>query len=129
MFAEISTVDQWMIGFTGLMALATFGALVVMIVALNKKQQVRVETPLDVQTVESFVSKAEFNQFVAAATSDIHQIREILRQEIPALERRISESGEHRVTKLHDRINQVLAEVSRLEGIVEQALVRGRTGH
>ena len=38
------------------------------------------------------------------------------------MERRISESGENRVTKLHDRINEVLAEVSRLEGIVGQAL-------
>ena len=121
-FAEISTVDQWMIGFTGLMAMATFGALVVMIVALNKKQQVQVETPLDVHTVESFVSKAEFNHFVNSATHEIHQIREILRMEIPGMERRIAESGEHRVTKLHDRINDVLAEVSRLEGIVEQAL-------
>jgi hypothetical protein len=122
MLAELSTVDLWMLGFTGLMAVATFGALVVMIVALNKKQQVQVETPLDVHTIESCVSKAEFNHYVASATGDIHQIREILRQEIPALERRLSESGEHRITKLHDRINDVLAEVSRLEGIVEQAL-------
>jgi hypothetical protein len=122
LLADISTVDQWMIGFTGLMALATFGALVVMIVALNKKQQVQVETPLDVQAVESFISKAEFNHYVTSATHEIHQIREILRMEIPEMERRISESGEHRVTKLHDRINEVLAEVSRLEGVVGQAL-------
>lgn len=113
-----------MIGFTGLMALASFGGFIVMIVALNRKQQVEVETPLDVQAVESFVSKTEFNHHVASTTLEIHQVREILRMEIPGMERRLSDSGEQRINKLHDRINEVLAEVSRLQGIVEQALKR-----
>jgi len=116
MLCQISVVDEWMIGFTGIMSLATLGAMVVMIVALNKKQQVQVQTPLDVQAVESFVSKADFQQHAAGVAHEIHQIREILRQEIPGMERRIAESGEQRVAKLHDRINDVLAEVSRLKG-------------
>ena len=120
LMGEISPVDEWMIGFTGVMSLATLGAMVVMIVALNKKQQVQVQTPLDVHTVESFVSKAEFLQHASGVTHEIHQIREILRMEIPEMERRIAQSGEQRVSKLHDRINDVLAEVSRLEGMLSQ---------
>jgi hypothetical protein len=116
LLSEISPVDQWMIGFTGVMSLATLGALVVMIVALNKKQQVRVESPLDVRGVEHFVSTTEFQQHAAGVAREIHEIREILRREIPELERRIAQSGEQRVTKLHDRINDVLAEVARLAG-------------
>ena len=105
-----------MLGFTGLMSVATLGAMVVMIVALNKQQQVRVETPLDVRSVESFVSATEFHQHAAGVAREIQEIREILRREIPEMERRIAQSGEQRVTKLHDRINDVLAEVSRLRG-------------
>ena len=105
-----------MLGFTGVMSLATLGAFVVMIVALNRKQQVRVDTPLDVRGVEHFVSTTDFQQHVAGVGREIHEIREILRREIPELERRIAQSGEQRVTKLHDRINDVLAEVSRLDG-------------
>ena len=105
-----------MLGFTGLMSVATLGAMVVMIVALNKQQQVRVETPLDVRAVESFVSTTEFHQHAAAVAREIQEIREILRREIPEMERRIAQSGEQRVTKLHDRINDVLAKVSRLSG-------------
>lgn len=116
MLCEISVVDQWMLGFTGVMSLATLGAMVVMIVALNKKQQVQVETPLDVQNVESFVCKADFQQHAAGVAREIHEIREILRMEIPEMERRIAESGEQRAGKLHERINDVLAEVARLRG-------------
>jgi hypothetical protein len=122
--AEISIVDEWMIGFTGLMALASLGTFIVMIVALNRRQQVEVESPLDVHAVDDCVTKAEFNHHVGNSTHEIHQIREILRSEIPAMERRIAESGEQRINKLHDRINDVLAEVSRLQGIVEEALKR-----
>jgi hypothetical protein len=114
LLCEINVVDQWMLAFTGLMSVATLGAMVVMIVALNKQQQVRVETPLDVRAVESFVSTTEFQQHAAGVAREIHEIREILRREIPEMERRIAQSGEQRVTKLHDRINDVLAEVSRL---------------
>ena len=117
---QISTVDLWMIAFTGLMSLATFGAMVVMIVALNKKQEVRVEAPLEVQGVESFVSKPDFNRHAAGVTREIHDIREILRREIPEMERRIAESAEARVARLHERLNDVLAEVSRLEGMLHQ---------
>jgi hypothetical protein len=111
---EISAADFWMLGFTGVMSLATLGAMVVMIVALNKKQQVQLQTPVNVQTVESYVSKAEFQHHATGVSHEIHQIREILRMEIPEMERRIAQSGELRISKLHDRINEVLVEVSRL---------------
>ena len=116
MLSEISSGEIWMICLTaamvGIMAIGTFW----------KKTDVKLPQPLDIQAVESFVSQAEFKHHVDNTTHEIHQIREILRREIPAMERRIAESGEQRVTKLHDRINQVLVEVSRLEGVVEQAL-------
>lgn len=116
MFADMSPGEIWMVCLTAatvvIMAVGTF----------IKKTDVKVQQPLDVQLVESFVSKSDFNAHVAAVSLGMHQMREILRTEIPQMERRIMESGEHRVTKLHDRINDVLAEVSRVEGVIEQAL-------
>jgi hypothetical protein len=43
-----------------------------------------------------------------------------VRREIPELERRISAAGEERITKVHDRINDVLEAVSELRGEVKR---------
>jgi hypothetical protein len=48
--------------------------------------------------------------------AEIREIREILRKEIPEIERRLSEAGEERAVKLHARINDVLAAISKIEG-------------
>jgi hypothetical protein len=45
----------------------------------------------------------------------------IVRREIHESENRISDSGEERSVKIHDRLNEVLKVVSRLEGRVDVA--------
>ena len=100
------------------------GGLVVGIIGLLKKQETVISNqPLSVELIEQFVTKDEFAKLVSQVNKEIHQLREIFRVEIPQMERRIAEAGEHRVTKLHDRINEVLTEVSTLEGEIKQ-LVR-----
>lgn len=47
---------------------------------------------------------------------EIHELREIIRREIPEMERRLAEAGEERAVKLHGRINDVLTAVSKIEG-------------
>jgi len=106
----------------GLICAIIFGGIgsLVGVIAMFKKQEVAVQQPVDIQIIEQFVSKAEFNAHVATVNREIFQLREIFRKEIPEMERRISEAGENRVGKLHDRINDVLSEVSTLEGKIEE---------
>ena len=120
--AESTTMDAWMVGFTGLTALASLGAMVVMIVALNRRQSVQMDRPLEVRTHETFVPRQDFQAHTAHVARDMHELREILRREIPEMERRIGLSVEVRMGKLHDRINDIITGLSRLEGRLNQSV-------
>ena len=50
---------------------------------------------------------------------EIGDIWKTLRIELPEMERRINKAGEERITKVHDRVNDVLAAVSELRGKVQ----------
>ena len=117
MLAELTGLETG-----GLVCSIVFGGVGMIIgaTALFKKQEVQVEQPLAVEFVEQFVSKQEFATHVQGANREMHQLREILRVEIPEMERRIAQAGEIRVEKIHNRINEVLAEVSKVEGMISR---------
>jgi len=62
MLGEITAGEQWMLGSTIVMAIGTIGALIVSIVAMNKRQEVKVEQPLMVEFTKEFVQHVEFDQ-------------------------------------------------------------------
>jgi len=49
---------------------------------------------------------------------EISELWKTLRVDLPAMERRIQESGERRSKETHDRINDILSEVGELRGEV-----------
>ena len=64
--------------------------------------------------------RAEVKRRLDAHDKDLAELREVIRIELPEMERRIAAAGEGRVEKIHNRINEVLAEVSKLEGMMER---------
>lgn len=64
LLGEISTTDKWILGCTIVMAFTSLCALVVAIVAINKKQDVSVEQPVEIQLASEFVHKSDFEKHV-----------------------------------------------------------------
>jgi uncharacterized protein YpmS len=56
----MTTTEAWMLGCTILMAMASIGALIVAILALNRRQQIAVQQPVDIKLIEQLVSKDDF---------------------------------------------------------------------
>ena len=110
----VSTGEVLMLVFTGLMCAST------VVSTFWKKTDVNVSQPFEVEFTKRFVEHSEFAQFRRQTNEQIAALQEIVRKEIPEMERRIAEGGEERVSKLHERINQVLKEVSHLEGVVTE---------
>jgi len=61
-------------------------------------------------------ASAEVQRRLAQHDSDIGALRELIRVELPAMERRITTENEHRSVLLHNRINEILEAVSELRG-------------
>ncbi|MEI8289816.1 MAG: hypothetical protein WCH99_10110 [Verrucomicrobiota bacterium] len=124
-FAEaIASNINWTLICTILMAIGTFG---MWLDARKAKSTVIEPNPLPVQKIWPAATTAEMrerfdetNRRLAAHDKDLAELREVLRKELPEMERRIAMSGEGRVEKIHGRINEVLAEVSKLEGMIER---------
>jgi hypothetical protein len=126
MLAEISVTDQWIIGTSIVMCASTLGALVVMIIALEKKQAVRVDQPLEVQFAAEFVHRNEFedqantiNQLANRVTTVEKELTKKISEvgaELHATEMRLTAGGEQRVSALHTRINQLLEAVGEIKG-------------
>jgi len=123
MLAEtIASNVNWTLIATIVMALATMG---MWWDAKNSKTVIE-PNPLPVQKIWPAATTAEMrerfdetNRRLAAHDKDLAELREVIRCELPEMERRIATAGEQRVEKIHGRINDVLSEVSKLEGIIE----------
>lgn len=59
---------------------------------------------------------ADMERRLALAEHEVDHLWKTIRQELPEMERRITAANEERSEKIHQRINVVLAGVSRLEG-------------
>ena len=75
LLAEVSIAEKWMVGCTIIMALASIGALIVAVVAVNKKQMVRVEQPLEVQFANEFVHQQDFERHEEANERAFTELR------------------------------------------------------
>jgi hypothetical protein len=110
----ISTGEIWMLVLTAIMAVSSMAG------TFFRKTDVNVQQPLIVELSKRFVEHTEFAQFRRQTNEQIAGLQEIVRKEIPEMERRIADGGEERVSKLHERMNQILKEVSHLEGVVTE---------
>ncbi len=118
---------NWTLIFTALMAVTSAGMW--WDARRQKPAPTQLEQPVQIQKVFPAVTVAEMRDAIAKTNEridrqqeQIDKINEIIRVEIPQMERNITAAGEQRVVKLHDRLNEVLAEVSRLEGRIDEAL-------
>lgn len=116
-----------------ILAALAFGANAVMDLVSRMRgddsKPTQIEQPVQVQKIWPAASLAELrdamkqtNDRIDRQQDQIEKINEILRVEIPQMERNIAAAGEARVAKIHDRINDVLSEVSNLEGRIDEAL-------
>lgn len=90
------------------------------------KQSVKIERedqPVDVRkSPKRYNHDATENRFVGLEkkteehSKEIGELWKTLRVDLPAMERRIQESGERRSKETHDRINDILSEVGELRG-------------
>lgn len=126
----MTSFEAWSLAAGITSGLGAVGALIISMVALNRRQNVKVQQPLEIKPVSDYVHKAEFNRLAEqneqthrdifsklggierGATGNLGKLRE----EIHAMELRINQSGEDRSEKIHERINEVLAEVSEIRG-------------
>lgn len=66
---------------------------------------------------------------VLRVTAELSETITNLRDEMPAMERRLNDNSEQRAEKNHERTNEVLAAVSKLTGEFEQLLRKRTHGH
>lgn len=106
MLADIS--NNWILGCTIVGTLTSVGALLVAVVAINKKQEVKVDQPLDVQLVENFVGKSEFDSHEKENRREFEALRNDLRED-----RRNNEvHASQRSKTIFDEIKSVRMELS-----------------
>ena len=101
-------MEGWILGCTIVGALTGVGALVVAIAAMNKKQEVKVDQPLNVQLLESFVTKSEFTSHTADNKNDLDSIRAELRED----RRNNEQHASARSAGIYRKIDEVRSELS-----------------
>ena len=74
----MSESEKWILGCTIVMALGTIGALIVAIIAVNKKQEVRVDQPVNVTITEelhkTFAAKEDLKSHVAETKDEFRRV-------------------------------------------------------
>ena len=108
----MTTLEAWMLGCTILMTLAAIGALIVSLVALRRKQEVRVQQPLEIAMTEQFTSRHDFDILEAQVNMNRHAMEEHVKERSEVLFHEIKETRE----KLERRINRISVGVARLCG-------------
>jgi uncharacterized protein (DUF2342 family) len=128
MLAEMSQGEGWILGCTIVMALASLAAVVIAMVALKSKTETVISPqPFIVAMQKEFATKHDFDLHVAANETAHNNLfskiggvergaRQHMDQKLDAMQQ-AAEAGRE---KLHDRINEVLAAVSRLDGTVQE---------
>jgi hypothetical protein len=112
-----------------LIGLAVAAAFIWTAIRPDKKQSVKFER--DDQPVDVRKSPKRYNHDATEVrfttleqksnehSAQISKLWETLRVDLPAMERRLNEAGEERSSAIHDRVNEILKEVGRLEGKME----------
>ena len=122
-FAEIVASNiNWTLIATIIMAIGTLGLWLD-----ARRRPVEIKQPVQTQKVwpSATVKELESSQDEVCRRLNEHEaainsLRELIRIELPAMERRITGENEQRAVSLHNRINAVLEAVSELRGRVQK---------
>lgn len=127
MFAELTGLEIGSI-ITGFV----FGAIGLLIAGVSafKKQEVRVDQPLNVQLLETFVAKSEFTNHVTENKKDFEAMRNELREdrknnEIHASQRssgiykKIDDVREELSEKIDQMPSKIIADLRNAKGLLE----------
>lgn len=111
--------EKWILGCTIVMAVGTIGAMIVMIIALNKKQEVKVDQPVSITITEelhnSFAAKESFDKHCEENRREIENIF----SKIGGVDRGAGNKISAEVTAIHARINLLDKSSGRLEATTE----------
>lgn len=109
MLADISTGELWMIALTGLMAVASLAS------TFWKKTDVNLQQPLNVEMVESLVSKEDFREH-CRQNNEVH---EQLFSKIGGMTRGTDSKISSEITAVHSRVNAIEKSIGGLEKATE----------
>ena len=109
MLADISTGEIWMIVLTGIMAVAS------MVGTFFKKTDVNVQQPLNVEMVESLVSKEDFREHVR----EDNAVHEQLFAKLSGVGRGADTKISAEITAVHNRVNAIQQSIGSLEATTE----------
>jgi len=106
-------------------AIGTLGAFVVALSLAGRKTAVKIDqdpTPEFRKASKRYNHDATEQRFVhveaivARHESDIDRLKDLFRVDLPAMERRLDDASEGRISEVHDRVNEILGEVRELRG-------------
>ena len=105
MLADISTGELWMLAFTGIMAISALAG------TFWKKQDVNLKQPLDVQVIETLVSKDDFRD------SQRHndEVHEQIFSKLNGIGRGSDNKISAEITAVHSRVNAIEKSIGGLE--------------
>ena len=105
--------EKWIVGCTILVALCTLGAVIISIVALNRKQEVKVEQPVSITITEElhkvFANREAFNEHVA----DNKREHENIFSKIGGVERGLSAKIHGEMTAINEDRRRTLEQLNR----------------
>ena len=105
MLAEVSQGEIWMIILTGIMSVGT------LVAAFKRTTDVRVQQPLDVQLVETLVSKDDFRE----AGRHNEEVHEQLFSKLNSISRTADDRIGSEITAVHNRVNAIEKSLGGLE--------------
>jgi hypothetical protein len=115
--ADVGT--GWILGCTIVSCLIGIGAFAVSVVAMLRTNNIAVSPqPLAIKVMEElqdqFASKTEFINFRTETHKETAELREIIRVELPEMERRLGAAGDARIRRVHQRIEPLVSGVAAL---------------
>ena len=117
MLADISPGEIWMISLTAAMV------VVMAIGTFFKKSDVNVQQPLDVQIIESLVSKDDFGQHTLRVDRELTALWNTMRTENTAIRREITDAVTHSQEVVTNRLDANRAELNnKLDGMPERII-------
>jgi hypothetical protein len=115
----MTEAEKWMLGCALVGCLLSLGAFVISIISVLRTQNIAVSPqPLAVRVMEElqdqFASKTEFLNFRTDCQKETAALREIIRIELPEMERRLGAAGDARIRRVHQRIEPLVGGVAAL---------------
>ena len=115
--ADISQGEIWMIALNAVLALAAIVGIFL------KKQEIAVQQPLDVQIIETLVSKEDFGEHKQHMDRELNALWNTVRAENTAIRREITDAVTHSQEIVMDKLESNRIELaSKLDGISDRVI-------